>query len=87
MGIPDDILLANAAGRIPSGVSLEYLAESRDRPALVAILFLVCFTGVIMIVRLYARIWLVKRLGLDDILAILTMVRPLRTKYGAKRSE
>ncbi|KAF7595632.1 hypothetical protein BBP40_005380 [Aspergillus hancockii] len=80
MGIPDDILLADAAGRIPSGVSLEFLAESRDRPAIVAILFLVCFTGVIMMVRLYARIWLVKKLGLDDILAILTMVYPPRTE-------
>lgn len=74
MGIPDDILLADAAGRIPSGMSLEYLAESRDRPAIVGIIFLVCLTGVIMIVRLYARIWLVKKLGLDDVLAILTMV-------------
>ncbi|KAE8143922.1 hypothetical protein BDV38DRAFT_4623 [Aspergillus pseudotamarii] len=73
MGIPDDILLADAAGRIPPGMSLEYLAESRDRPAIVAIIFLVCFTGAIMIVRLYARIWLVKKLGLDDALAILTM--------------
>ncbi|GAB1200240.1 hypothetical protein APSETT444_009610 [Aspergillus pseudonomiae] len=73
MGIPDDILLADAAGKIPSGMSLEYLAESRDRPTIVAIIFLVCFTGVIMIVRLYARIWLVKKLGLDDALAILTM--------------
>lgn len=74
MAIPDDILLADAAGTIPPGMSLEYLAESRDRPALVAIIFLVCFTGAIMIVRLYARIWLVKKLGLDDALAILTML-------------
>ncbi|KAE8152162.1 hypothetical protein BDV25DRAFT_151434 [Aspergillus avenaceus] len=74
MGIPDDILLADAAGRIPAGISLDYLAQSRDRPAIVAIVFLVCFTGTLMAVRLYARIWLVKKLGLDDALAILTMM-------------
>ena len=74
MAIPDDILLADAAGTIPSDVSLEHLAESRDRPAKVAIIFMVCLAGVLMLVRLYARTWLVKKIGMDDILAVLTMV-------------
>lgn len=74
MAIPEDILLANAAGRIPDDVSLEYLAETRDGPAKVAIVFLVCLAGVLMLVRLYARTWLVKKIGMDDILAVLTMV-------------
>ena len=74
MTIPSDILAAEAAGRIPSDVSLEYLAQSRDHSAIVGILFLVCLTGIVMIVRLYARFFIVKRLGFDDALAILTMV-------------
>ena len=75
MTIPVDILAADAAGRIPSGVSLQYLAESRDRSAIVGIIFMVCFTGLLMIVRLYARVFIVKKIGLDDALAVLTMVR------------
>ncbi|KAJ5689936.1 hypothetical protein N7462_004328 [Penicillium macrosclerotiorum] len=74
MTIPADILAANASGRIPDGVSLSYLAQSRDGSAIAGILFLVCFTGVLMILRLYARVFLVKKLGSDDALAILTLI-------------
>lgn len=74
MTIPADISAADAAGRIPENVSLSYLAETRDRSAIVGILFMVCFTGVLMILRLYARLFLVKKVGLDDALAILTLV-------------
>ncbi|KAJ6139925.1 hypothetical protein N7471_006411 [Penicillium samsonianum] len=74
MIIPDDILAADAAGRIPSGVSLEYLAQSRDSSAIVGIIFMICFTGLLMIVRLYARAFIVKKIGLDDALAVLTLM-------------
>lgn len=74
MTIPEDIHVANATGRIPDGITLSYLAESRDRPAIVGIIFMVCFAGLLMLVRLYARLVLVKKLGLDDALAVLTMV-------------
>ncbi|GLI74367.1 hypothetical protein PoHVEF18_002604 [Penicillium ochrochloron] len=74
MTIPEDILAANATGRIPDGISLSYLAESRDHPAIVGILFMVCFAGLLVLVRLYARLFLVKKLGLDDALAVLTMI-------------
>lgn len=74
MAIPADISAADAAGRVPGNVSLSYLAETRDRSAIVGILFMVCFTGVLMILRLYARLFLVKKVGLDDALAILTLV-------------
>lgn len=76
MTIPADIRAADAAGRIPSNVSLTYLAQSQDDPALAGILFMVCFTGVLMILRLFARAFLVKKVGLDDWLAILTLVCP-----------
>ncbi|KAJ5098749.1 hypothetical protein N7532_005750, partial [Penicillium argentinense] len=74
MTIPADIQAADAAGRIPDGISLSYLAQSRDKSALVGIIFLVCLTGILMILRLYARLFLVKKIGLDDALAILTMM-------------
>ncbi|KAJ5121284.1 uncharacterized protein N7515_009245 [Penicillium bovifimosum] len=74
MTIPSDILAASAAGRIPSDVSLDYLAEDRDRPAIIGIIFMICFTGLVMIVRLYARAFIVKRIGLDDALAIVTLL-------------
>lgn len=74
MTIPSDILAADAAGKIPSDVSLKYLAQSRDHSAIVGILFLVCLTGILLIIRLYARIFIVKKIGMDDALAILTMV-------------
>ncbi|KAJ5697365.1 hypothetical protein N7488_011049 [Penicillium malachiteum] len=74
MTIPADILAAYAAGRIPDGVSLSYLAQSRDKSALVGILFMVCFTGILMVLRLYARVFLVKKVGFDDWLAIVTLL-------------
>ncbi|KAJ5312790.1 hypothetical protein N7508_003620 [Penicillium antarcticum] len=74
MTIPADILVASAAGRIPSNVSLEYLAQSRDHSAIVGIIFMICFTGILMILRLYARAFIVKKIGLDDALAILTFI-------------
>lgn len=74
MAIPPDILAAQAAGRIPDGISVSYLAQSRDHSAIVGIVFLVCLTGVLMALRLYARMFIVKKTGLDDALAILTMV-------------
>lgn len=75
MSIPKDILAAEAAGRIPDGIPLEYLAQSRDYPAIVGILIVVCLSAIILLLRLYARGFLVKRLGLDDWLAVATMVR------------
>jgi hypothetical protein len=74
MTIPSDILAADAAGRIPDDVSLSYLAQSRDHSAIVGIVFLVCLAGVLMVARLYARLFMVKKIGIDDALAILTMV-------------
>lgn len=84
MTIPSDILAADAAGRIPKDVSLEFLAQSQDKSAIVGIVFMVCFTGLLMIVRLYARLFIVKKIGLDDALAILTLVCPLSTPRSAR---
>ncbi|KAJ5793396.1 uncharacterized protein N7503_009374 [Penicillium pulvis] len=72
MKLPANILDAHEAGRIPNGVSLKYLAQSRDHSALVGIVLMACLTGIVFILRLYTRISLIKKAGLDDWLAILT---------------
>jgi hypothetical protein len=72
--IPANILAAQAAGNIPDGVSLEYLAQSGDGGSKIAVLVLGCLALVVVMSRCYARIWLIKKMGLDDVLAILTMV-------------
>ncbi|PYI01455.1 hypothetical protein BO78DRAFT_464639 [Aspergillus sclerotiicarbonarius CBS 121057] len=67
------IQAAEAEGRIPSGVSLEYLAQSRDQPTKIAILFVGALTFVIVVARCYARLFLVKKFGWDDGLAVFTL--------------
>lgn len=52
MTIPADIRVAETAGRIPHGTSSLYLAQSRDKSAIVGILFMVCFTSIFIILRL-----------------------------------
>lgn len=68
------IQAAEAEGRIPSGISLAYLAQSRDRPTKIAILFVGALTCLIVIARCYARVFLVKKFGWDDALAVFTLV-------------
>lgn len=66
---------AIAAGNVPSSISADYLDQSRDAPAIGAIIFLLCFTTVILGLRYYSRIFLVKSFGLDDWLAGLGFVK------------
>ncbi|GLA15480.1 hypothetical protein AnigIFM62618_002021 [Aspergillus niger] len=71
--IPADIQTAEAEGRIPAGVTADYLAQSRDRPTKIAILFVGALTVVIVVARCYARLFLVKKFGWDDALAVFTL--------------
>ena len=73
--IPDDILRADAAGRIPDEISLEYLAESRDHEAIVWMLVILVFSVIIIFLRCYARLFVVRAFGLDDVLALACIVR------------
>lgn len=75
MAASSDIQAAEADGRIPDGVSLQYLAESRDGPAIAGILFMVCFTGIVLMARLSAGALVLKRIRVDDGFAVATMVR------------
>lgn len=74
MSIPADIQAADAAGQIPSGISLEYLAETYDREAIIGIIVLVVVSFVVLILRCFARAVLLKRTGIDDLLMVLAMV-------------
>ncbi|PWY74285.1 hypothetical protein BO70DRAFT_319401, partial [Aspergillus heteromorphus CBS 117.55] len=65
---------AAAEGRIPAGITLEYLAQSRDQPAKIAIFCVSALATVIVIARCYARLFIVKKFGWDDALAVLTVL-------------
>lgn len=75
--IPANIGAAAADGRIPSGISLEYLAESRDQSSKIAILFVAALTFVLVVMRGFVRLFLIRSFGLDDALALLTLVSVL----------
>ena len=77
MAIPADILQAFAASNhsgIPDGITPGYLAENRDHAPLAAIFFLFAIATILLILRSAARLLLVKQFGLDDWLAVLTVV-------------
>jgi hypothetical protein len=60
---------------VPAGITQAFLEQNRDQPAVVAILFIGSFVTLILALRCYARVFIVKSFGLDDWLALLTMVR------------
>lgn len=69
--IPQDIQDAYYDGRIPPNVSVDYLAADRDYAPRTFIIFMVCFTAVLVAVRVYARSMLAQGFGWDDGLCVL----------------
>jgi hypothetical protein len=63
------------AGRVPEDVSAEYLSESKDMPAIIAIIVLTGITLIAVMGRALSRGILVGRFGFDDGLAVLGLVR------------
>jgi len=59
---------------VPDGITAAFMAENRDRAAIIAILFVGTLVYVIMAFRCYARIFMMKHFGLDDWLACFTLV-------------
>ncbi|KAF1345029.1 hypothetical protein BDV97DRAFT_379093 [Delphinella strobiligena] len=55
-------------------ITPEYLSETRDPQAIGAIIFLLCFTTIVLVLRVFSRVFLVKSFGLDDGLAIFGFV-------------
>ena len=76
MAIPADIQAAYAIpGNIPTNITPEYLAENRDRAPIIAIVFVGSLAIILALLRSYARLVVVKEFGIDDVLALLTVVR------------
>ena len=71
----DDLAIAEAiqSGKVPPSISSQYLAESRDRPARIAIIVVGALAIVIVSLRFISR-WSVSRLGVDDALAGFSLV-------------
>lgn len=61
-------------GYIPSDITADFLKQSRDKPVVIAILFVGCFVSFIMVLRCVARVLIAKKFHLDDWLALITMV-------------
>lgn len=67
---------AIADGNVPAGITAEYLGESRDRPSIIGIVFVTALTFIVVCTRMISRSCIVRRVGIDDALAALSMVGP-----------
>ncbi|KAG7121587.1 hypothetical protein HYQ45_014513 [Verticillium longisporum] len=61
-------------GRVPEGITKDFLNESRDGSAIAAIAFIFAASSIIVIIRLLSRGFMVKLLGFDDALAALSLL-------------
>jgi hypothetical protein len=66
--------LADPSNNIPADITLDFLQESKDRGAIIAILFITSFVLVVVALRCYARFTSVRGFGLDDWLAVTALV-------------
>lgn len=73
MGEPA-VTAAIASGKVPSSISADYLMQNRNYPAKVAIVFVGLLTSTIVALRCGSRLFVVKRFGIDDALAIASWV-------------
>lgn len=76
---------------LPAGTTAAFLEQSRDQPTVIAILFVACLVVLVVAVRCYARRFIVRDVGLDDGLALLSLVSSLTGLFlpvltGTKRS-
>ena len=55
-------------------LSQDYLEENRDGDAAIPILFIGVLVTLILVLRCYGRLFVQKKFGLDDWLAVLTVV-------------
>jgi len=65
--------LADPSNEIPADVTLAFLQESKDRGAIIAILFITSFVLVVVAVRSYARCVSARGFGLEDWLAVTAL--------------
>lgn len=65
---------AIADGKVPPGITAEFLGESRDRPSIIGIVFVTALTFLVVVTRLISRSLIVQRVGIDDMLAAASLV-------------
>ncbi|KAK0614876.1 hypothetical protein B0T17DRAFT_479406, partial [Bombardia bombarda] len=65
---------AIAAGRVPPEVSADWLNETRDDAAIAAIIFVLVLTSLALACRIVSRVFILKRIGPDDGLAVLSFI-------------
>jgi hypothetical protein len=75
MAVEPAITVAIQSGNVPPEITVGYLMENRDPPAVVAIIFVAVLTFLVVTARCSSRYFIVKRFGLDDGLAFLSVVR------------
>jgi hypothetical protein len=68
---------AIASGRVPPSITADYLFQSRDTGAKVALLLVGALTTIIVVLRCISR-WTARRLGIDDAFACLSSVSTAR---------
>lgn len=68
------ITAAIASGKVPASISADYLMQNRDHPAILAIDLVGLFTAIVVVLRFGSRLFHVKRFGIDDALAAISLV-------------
>lgn len=68
----------NSGINTTNGITQQYLEQNRDGAPAISIVFIGALVVVVLLLRCYARFFVQQQFGLDDALAILTMVRAHR---------
>lgn len=74
---------AIADGNVPPGITAEFLSESRDRASIIGIVFVTALTFIVVVTRLISRSLIVRRIGIDDVLAAVSLVSTLQNRSKA----
>lgn len=74
---------AIADGKVPPGITAEFLSESRDRASIIGIVFVTALTFIVVVTRLISRSLIVRRIGIDDVLAAVSLVSTLQYRSEA----
>jgi hypothetical protein len=69
-----DVARAIADGRVPKGITADYLNQTKDAPAIAGIVFVTVLTSLVVLGRLISRAFLIRRFGLDDTLTLISWV-------------
>lgn len=74
-------------GKIPDGITKDYLNQTKDAPAIAGIIFVTVFTSIIVLGRLCSRAFLIRRFGVDDILTLISWVSFVLGSWANGRPE